>query len=290
MVFLIGDKIKNTRKSLGITQNELSRDICTQSQISKIEKNEIIPSSEILFQISKKLNVSMDFFFDYEDKVNSKIRGKKICEDYLLKREYRVLLDFVSCQYTASLSDLEIKYYTWIKVVCIGYVKNDYTYCIDALNNIIEEYKHVEDYELNANIFNSLSNFYFKKNEVDLAQENLFKAMSIITTYNVTGNIQNKVYYNVSRQLYMREKYTESLNYANLGIEKAIANDNNTILEYLIYIHSLCIVELEEITEHDIDLYITGMTICKLKYDIDLLNLYKKELKKLKENRYEKDI
>lgn len=90
MPISIGDKVIKRRKELKMTQADLAKNICTQSQVSRIEKNEIMPSSETLFLIANKLNVSMDFFFGVEH-VNNTIRGKKICEDYLERNDFETL-------------------------------------------------------------------------------------------------------------------------------------------------------------------------------------------------------
>ncbi|MDQ7861564.1 helix-turn-helix transcriptional regulator [Peribacillus frigoritolerans] len=38
MFFAVGQKIKELRKQIGLSQEELATGICTQAQISKIEK------------------------------------------------------------------------------------------------------------------------------------------------------------------------------------------------------------------------------------------------------------
>jgi transcriptional regulator with XRE-family HTH domain len=61
---LIGKKIKELRKIVGLTQGELADGICTQALISRIEKGDIYPSATALYQISKKLGVDVNYFFE----------------------------------------------------------------------------------------------------------------------------------------------------------------------------------------------------------------------------------
>jgi transcriptional regulator with XRE-family HTH domain len=61
---LIGKKIKELRKVVGLTQGELAEGICTQALISRIEKGDIYPSATALYQISKKLGVDVNYFFE----------------------------------------------------------------------------------------------------------------------------------------------------------------------------------------------------------------------------------
>ncbi|MFN7251851.1 MAG: helix-turn-helix domain-containing protein [Anaerobacillus sp.] len=63
MIMYVGDKIKELRMHYNIYQEELAEGICTQATISRIEKNEIVPNSYILYQIAKRLGVDMDYFY-----------------------------------------------------------------------------------------------------------------------------------------------------------------------------------------------------------------------------------
>jgi transcriptional regulator with XRE-family HTH domain len=57
-----GDKIIETRKNRGITQQELGKLIGVDKRvISKYEKNQTIPSVMMAAEIAKALNVSLDF-------------------------------------------------------------------------------------------------------------------------------------------------------------------------------------------------------------------------------------
>lgn len=287
MTSLIGDKIKKTRKVLHITQAELSEGICTQSQISKIEKNEIMPSADLLFQLSQRLEVSMDYFFDSEKEMNSmKVRGRKICEDYMLKREYNILLDFVNQQMTSSITEHERKYYSWIKAVCTNYTSTDTEYCITLLKDIIGKNDDVKDPELDANIYNSLSNLYFNNGELLEAEDMLHRALSTAKVNHISSTVTNKIYYNLSRQAYIGENYHEALRYADLGINEAMETETSRVLEHLIYIRSAALLEINEITEKDIELYTMGKTLCRMKHDIELLDLYEQQLIKFKEMAY----
>jgi transcriptional regulator with XRE-family HTH domain len=61
---VIGEKIKELRLLLGFTQTDLAKGICTQAQISKIEKGDVYPYASTLYQISQRLGVDVNYFFD----------------------------------------------------------------------------------------------------------------------------------------------------------------------------------------------------------------------------------
>ncbi|WP_279293770.1 helix-turn-helix domain-containing protein, partial [Enterococcus cecorum] len=47
-----------------MSQKELAAVICKQGQISRIENGEYTPGSKLLYDLSRKLKVSMDYFFN----------------------------------------------------------------------------------------------------------------------------------------------------------------------------------------------------------------------------------
>ena len=61
---VIGQRIRELRKSLKLSQEELAEGICTQAQISKIEKGDVFPYANTLYLISQKLGVDVNYFFE----------------------------------------------------------------------------------------------------------------------------------------------------------------------------------------------------------------------------------
>ena len=61
---IIGQRIRELRKSLKLSQEELAEGICTQAQISKIEKGDVYPYANTLYLISQKLGVDVNYFFE----------------------------------------------------------------------------------------------------------------------------------------------------------------------------------------------------------------------------------
>jgi HTH-type transcriptional regulator, quorum sensing regulator NprR len=63
----IGEKIKQARKSLGLTQQQLGDDQFTKGYISQIEKGTVEPSMKVLSLIASKLSKPLSYFLDEED-------------------------------------------------------------------------------------------------------------------------------------------------------------------------------------------------------------------------------
>ncbi|WHY33878.1 helix-turn-helix domain-containing protein [Cytobacillus firmus] len=91
----IGKKIKELRKAAGFSQKDLAKDICTQAQISKIEKGDVLPLASTLYFISQRLGVDINYFFehgttprlDYVQEVNNQLRIARRNLDYPLIKE-----------------------------------------------------------------------------------------------------------------------------------------------------------------------------------------------------------
>jgi transcriptional regulator with XRE-family HTH domain len=66
----IGTIIKHLRKNLTMTQNELCREICSQSVLSRIENNEEIPNVVVMFLLCRRLEVSMDWVMERNIELN----------------------------------------------------------------------------------------------------------------------------------------------------------------------------------------------------------------------------
>lgn len=70
---MLGEKLRLRRKELKLSQKTLAEGICEQSQISKIERGSFMPSAELLFKLSKRLEVPLDYFFNEQIEVKSNL-------------------------------------------------------------------------------------------------------------------------------------------------------------------------------------------------------------------------
>ncbi len=58
---LLASRLRSRRLELKLSQSELAKGICKQGQISRIEKGKYNPGSDILYKLSQKLNVPMEY-------------------------------------------------------------------------------------------------------------------------------------------------------------------------------------------------------------------------------------
>jgi transcriptional regulator with XRE-family HTH domain len=68
----IGEKLRNIRKNLGLTQKQLAERMVERidyTYIGKIERGELMPSLKMLKRISEGVEIPIDFFFQKESVV-----------------------------------------------------------------------------------------------------------------------------------------------------------------------------------------------------------------------------
>ena len=95
----IADLIKRYRKRRGMSQKELAQGICAQGIISRIERGEMVPSTDIFFGLIKKLEIDMkqveEIFAIHS--TNHDVYSKEI-KDYLKK----IGLDFSNSKFLTN--------------------------------------------------------------------------------------------------------------------------------------------------------------------------------------------
>ena len=70
-------EIQIEKKELRLSQQTLAEGICEQSQISKIERGHFIPSADLLFKLSQRLEVPLDYFFNEQIEIKSNLSNFK---------------------------------------------------------------------------------------------------------------------------------------------------------------------------------------------------------------------
>lgn len=94
----LGSEIKKIRVMRGLTQKQLSDNVCHQSEVSRIESGAVYPSMDILQGIAAKLQVPIIHF--YEVLIYSDIERKKLFKDRIQmlskKKQYAEIYSIVS--------------------------------------------------------------------------------------------------------------------------------------------------------------------------------------------------
>ncbi|PFA66787.1 XRE family transcriptional regulator [Bacillus sp. AFS015802] len=225
---VIGKKIRELRKAVGITQGDLAEGICTQALISRIENGDIYPSATALYQISVKLGVDVNFFFeigttprlDYIIEVEKQLRHLRVY------RKYEEMMELVKNEEKNPLfyKDNELlQLLCWHKGIYQFEVNRDaetaFTLLHKAFHLTAHQKKAMSEREME--ILASNGAIHYNKHQYE---EALHYFKQVETAMNTTGQLQDKsiktkLFYNIARALTRLGELDESSKYCHKAIK-----------------------------------------------------------------------
>ena len=215
---LLASRLKERRKALKMSQKELAEGICKQGQISRIENGEYTPGSELLYALSRKLRVSMDYFFDeqVQDEKNELENFRLEAENFISQRDYSSLKYLYNLESKSSshLSLSDKMYLEWIQTLVLFYCDNNKLEAVSKLEKLIKE-KNIS--EINYLRFsNTLFNFYYDiddLNQFNEIRDNLEKRVNNLIIHTIEElELSIKFNYNISRYLWLQNNVEDALN------------------------------------------------------------------------------
>lgn len=215
---LLASRLKERRKALKMSQKELAEGICKQGQISRIENGEYTPGSELLYALSRKLRVSMDYFFDeqVQDEKNELENFRLVAENFISQRDYSSLKYLYNLESKSSshLSLSDKMYLEWIQTLVLFYCDNNKLEAVSKLEKLIKE-KNIS--EINYLRFsNTLFNFYYdidNLNQFNEIRDNLEKRVNNLIIHTIEElELSIKFNYNISRYLWLQNNVEDALN------------------------------------------------------------------------------
>ena len=215
---LLASRLKERRKALKMSQKELAEGICKQGQISRIENGEYTPGSELLYALSRKLRVSMDYFFDeqVQDEKNELENFRLVAENFISQRDYSSLKYLYNLESKSSshLSLSDKMYLEWIQTLVLFYCDNNKLEAVSKLEKLIKE-KNIS--EINYLRFsNTLFNFYYdidNLNQFNEIRDNLEKRVNNLIIHTIEElELSIKINYNISRYLWLQNNVEDALN------------------------------------------------------------------------------
>ena len=215
---LLASRLKERRKALKMSQKELAEGICKQGQISRIENGEYTPGSELLYALSRKLRVSMDYFFDEQDQdeKNELENFRLVAENFISQRDYSSLKYLYNLESKSSshLSLSDKMYLEWIQTLVLFYCDNNKLEAVSKLEKLIKE-KNIS--EINYLRFsNTLFNFYYDiddLNQFNEIRDNLEKRVNNLIIHTIEElELSIKFNYNISRYLWLQNNVEDALN------------------------------------------------------------------------------
>lgn len=285
---ILGTEIAKIRKELALTQKQLCEGICTQPTISLIENGSIIPSLEVLSQISIKLNKPLEYFtnilffsnYDYLMKFVNDIEELTLAQNF--KSVYQIVSKELASEPTDKWFQVFLKWQLSLSSYHLNLIDID-----EALFDIKEIIKTTPKVILNKHfldirILNTLAFlFAFKKDYQNSIM--YFNKISEIHILDDAPKITKHTYYlriqyNKAKTLYDSGDYNAALKTCKEGIKQSIQQENMSLLGNFYYYLAQCYEQMNAEYEKISSLYKKALFI----FEILNRHLYVKTIKKEK--------
>ncbi|RXK17240.1 helix-turn-helix domain-containing protein [Macrococcus sp. DPC7161] len=238
----LGTRIRQRRKELNLTQAQLAHGICTQSQVSKIEKNEMVPLSNLLIKMAKKLKISIDELVGNPYEQTSYMINKNDIDQLLLLRQYQELADYLAVINYSKLTIEDRVYVAYLKLIITAALNGD-----NVLDQILKLYKEYEENisdALKVNMLNSIGNYYVDSDE-DKALEYYEDARRLIYDNHLNAKLEFKVIYNYLRLLMKKDRLIEAHEMAQEAIELSYRHMDVLSLPEFIYVKNTALKHMD---------------------------------------------
>ncbi|MBJ7949841.1 helix-turn-helix domain-containing protein [Bacillus cereus group sp. N24] len=253
----LGIIIKELRKKKNISQSELCRGICSQSQISKIEKGIIYPSSILLYQLSERLGVDPNYIFALTQ--NKKLKYvenvKYVIRDCIKQKQYEELYEIVKKE--KNENNFESKenkqFLLWHEAIAIFMVNRSTKTALNLLNHALKLTVTNADFlsEREIDIMHTMAVIYAENGEYEKSIGILKKCLSNFNKIEFPRNkeIKLRIIYNLTKCLHLTYEHVEAIKYSDIGIKLAININSLYLLGELNFEKGSNLLELQQSSE-----------------------------------------
>ncbi|MFU2033157.1 transcriptional regulator [Bacillus wiedmannii] len=282
----LGITIKELRIKKNISQSELCHGICSQSQISKIEKGVIYPSSILLYQLSERLGVDPNNIFALTQ--NKKLKYienvKYVIKDCIRQHQYTELYEIVTKE--KNLNNFQTKedkqFLLWHEAIAIYEVNRSTKTALTLLNNALKLTVTNVDClsEREIDIMQTMAIFHGENKEY---QKSINILKRCLNNFNILDfprdkEIKLKIIYNLSKCLSYTCQYEEALKYIDKGIQLAINLNTLYLLGELYYGKGSNLLKLKQSNDENVANNMkTALFIFELTKNENKLKIIKKE-------------
>ncbi|PHB28483.1 helix-turn-helix domain-containing protein [Bacillus toyonensis] len=256
----LGITIKELRIKKNISQSELCHEICSQSQISKIEKGMIYPSSILLYQLSERLGVDPNniFALTQNKKLKYTENVKYVMRDCIRQHQYKELYEIVTREkYTNNFQTKEDKQFLiWHEAIAIYCVNNSTKVALTLLNDALKLTLTNIDFlsEREIDILHTMAILHAENKEYKKSINILKRCLTNFNKLDFPRNkeIKLKIIYNLAKNLSYTYQYEEAIKYIDKGIQLAINLNTFYLLGELYYGKGSNLLKLKQSNEEDV--------------------------------------
>ncbi|KAF0823712.1 helix-turn-helix domain-containing protein [Cytobacillus firmus] len=238
----IGKKIKELRKAAGFSQKDLAKDICTQAQISKIEKGDVLPLASTLYFISQRLGVDINYFFehgttprlDYVQEVNNQLRIARRNLDYPLIKEI-VKSEEKNPLFTSNKKNFQNL--LWHKGIYKYHVDHQLEQALSFIDRAINLTFEKVWSEREIEILNSKGILLYEAGRYTEALDIYLQAMNHLEgiLYLNDETVRSRLLYNMAKTYTDLKDYDRSTRHCHEAIESCLEKDQLFLLGHLHY-------------------------------------------------------
>ncbi|WP_226675727.1 helix-turn-helix domain-containing protein [Rossellomorea aquimaris] len=232
---VIGKKIRELRKVVGLTQGDLAEGVCTQALVSRIEKGDIYPSATALYQIALKLGVDVNYFFeigttprlDYIREVEKQLRFLR------MNGKYDEMMEVVKTEEKNPLfykDNEKLQLLFWHKAIYLFEIEKDPDTAFSLLQQAYEltanQKKAASEREMEI-----LTTFGTWESILDNHEEALLyyykvEAMMKHAEQLFDKSIKTRLFFNTARVLTRIDRYEESNDYCQRAIKWCLEEEH----------------------------------------------------------------
>ncbi|HDR4481024.1 helix-turn-helix domain-containing protein [Bacillus thuringiensis] len=257
----LGITIKELRIKKNISQSELCHGICSQSQISKIEKGVIYPSSILLYQLSERLGIDPNHIFALTQ--NKKIKYvenvKYVIKDCLKQKQYKELYEIVKKE--KNLNNFQTKeeqqFLIWHEAIAIFMVERSIKTALDLLNHALKLTLTNSDFlsEREIDIMQTMAIFHGENKEYEKSITILRRCLTNFNKLDFPRDkeIKLKIIFNLAKNLGHANQHKEAIKYNDMGIQLAINLNTLYLLGELYYGQGWNLLKLKQYNKEDVD-------------------------------------
>ncbi|CAM4138290.1 XRE family transcriptional regulator [Bacillus cereus] len=245
----LGSEIKKIRAMRGLTQKQLSENICHQSEVSRIESGAVYPSMDILQGIAAKLQVPIIHF--YEVLIYSDLERKKQLKDQIImlckQKKYKEIYNKVWNELKKEEYHPEFQQFLQWQYYVAAYIlkKIDYEYCILELKKLLNQQLAGIDVYQNLYIENAIANIYSENGHLKKGLELFEDILKQLEALPENKEFDVKVRHNHAKTLYVDNQYEEALYQINKAIEISCRINSMALIGQLYYQKGECLEKLE---------------------------------------------
>ncbi|PHB42055.1 helix-turn-helix domain-containing protein [Bacillus toyonensis] len=256
----LGITIKEIRIKKNISQSELCHGICSQSQISKIEKGMIYPSSILLYQLSKRLGIDPNNIFALTQ--NKKLKYVKnvkyVMRDCAKQKQYTELYEIVKQEKKQNnfQSKEDKQFLIWHEAIAIFEVNRSTKTALTLLNHALKLTLTNSDFlsEREIDIMQTMAIFYAEHKEYEKSINILRRCLTNFNKLDFPRDkeIKLKLILNLAKFLDLTYQHEEAIKYLDKGIKLAINLDTLYLLGELYYLKSQYLLKIKQHNEEDV--------------------------------------